>query len=192
MNAREAREAAAVHPPHIVLLDIMLPGGSGYELVPFFREYEHCRILMLTALNDAASKKASYSSGADDYITKPFDMFELIYKLRAVSRQLLSHMQVIQIGDMTLQTEEHLLHRGEKRAYLQPSQTRLLRKLYLAYLEHETYSEEPAAVPSKGEPDSTYMQISRLRKKIREVDSQTVLIESVYGKGYTLSIIDEE
>ena len=181
-----------MHPPHIVLLDIMLPGGSGYELVPFFREFENCRILMLTALDDAASKKASYSAGADDYITKPFDMFELIYKLRAVSRQLQSTMQVIQIGDMTLHTEEHILRRGEKKAYLQPAQSRLLRKLYFAYLEQETYSDEPTAVSSKGEPDSTYMQISRLRKKIREVDSQTVLVESVYGKGYTLSIIDEE
>jgi len=161
----------------------MLPDLSGYNIIPFFRASSECIIIMLSALEDSKSKHIAYQHGADDYVTKPFDMFILLDKLRVVSKRLISQMGILYIGDIILDTKMNTLQCNDRVAYLQPSQSRLLEDLYQSYL-------FPHSQPLiSGE--SQYMIISRLRKQIQEIGSTSVFIESRYSKGYALIILGD-
>lgn len=190
-DIQEAKEIFTAQKPHIVLLDIMLPGGKGYDLIDYFREYHDSRILMLTALDDDESKRISYETGADDYITKPFDLNELIYKLAAIRRRMLSEQQYFEVGDIVFDPISNLLSCGEKSFYIQPSQMKLLKYLYLKYSEG-TYFPKNELTGMKGiilEEDSRIQTlIARLRKNLVEVGSRKVSIETIYGKGYRMTV----
>lgn len=134
-DIEEAIKIFAEQKPHIVLLDIMLPGGNGYDLIRHFSANHDTRILMLTALDDERSKRMAYENGADDYITKPFDLYELVYKLSAIRRRILSNMKEFSVGDIFFNLETNLLSCGERAFSIQPSQMRFLRCLFEKYAE---------------------------------------------------------
>ena len=184
-----AKEIFTVQKPHIVLLDIMLPGGSGYDLIDFFRETNDSHILMLTALDDQQNKRISYENGADDYITKPFDLNELIYKLSAIRRRILSDQKQYELGDIVFDAVSNLLSCGEKSFYIQPSQMQLLKYLYIKDSEG-TYFPKNGLAGMHGieleEGSRIQTLIARLRKNLSDVGSRTVSIETLYGKGYRL------
>ena len=190
-DAEEAKKIFKAQRPHIVLLDIMLPGGSGYDLIDFFRETNDSRIVMLTALDDNESKRISYENGADDYITKPFDLDELIYKLAAIRRRILSDQKQYEFGDIVFDSASNLLSCGEKSFSIQPSQMKLLKYLYIKHSEG-TYFPKNGLAGMYGieleEGSRIQTLIARLRKNLLDVGSRTVSIETIYGKGYRLSV----
>lgn len=189
----EARRLFLSSFPDIVLLDIMLPSGEGYELIPFFREQQECTILMLTALSDSKSKRLCYEYGADDYICKPFDMFELIYKLTAISRRIRASRKVFSIGDVTLDCEQNELRCRKVRIPLQPSQARCLHLLYERQQEGSFLSKQEAQKSLGLELNSNvrlHTLVNRLRSSLQDSGSQEVLIETIYGKGYSLVILE--
>jgi DNA-binding response OmpR family regulator len=182
-DAQSAKEIFTLNAPHIILLDIMLPDLLGYNIIPFFRTASECRIIMLSALEDSKSKHLAYQHGADDYITKPFDVFILLDKLRVISKRIISQMGIIYIGDTILDTKKNILQCNSRIAYLQPSQCRLLVDLYKSYL----FPNNQLVISG----ESQYMIVSRLRKHIQEIRSTSVFIESRYSKGYTLVILED-
>lgn len=189
----EARQSFLNASPDIILLDIMLPSGDGYELIPFFREQQECIILMLTALSDSKSKRLCYEKGADDYICKPFDMFELIYKLTAISRRVRASRKVFSIGDVTLDCEQNELRCKEVRVALQPSQVRCLHLLYERQQEGGYLSKQEARKSLGLESNSNvrlHTLVNRLRSGIQDSGSEQLLIETIYGKGYSLVILE--
>ena len=101
----EAKEKFISVKPHVVLLDIMLPGGDGRDLVSLFRDDPELIIIMLTAISDDGSKDSAYRGGADDYITKPFSLREIAFKLRAIERRLLYASAIYRIGDVEFDIE---------------------------------------------------------------------------------------
>lgn len=191
LNTDEAREVFTAVNPHIVLLDIMLPGGSGCGLIPFFRQRRDCRILMLTALDGDRSKRIAYEAGADDYITKPFDLSELIYKLSAIKRRIIAEQRRCSIGDITFDLDQNRLSCGGRSYIIQPSQIRLLKRLTEKYEENDFLEKSEVSECACTEiDDSQRMQtlVARLRRSLSDIGSKRVSIETIYGKGYKLVI----
>ncbi len=186
-TAETAREKYTGHRLDIILLDIMLPGGSGLELVRFFKNNGNALIIMLTALDDEASKRMAYENGADDYITKPFDLFELIYKLNAMRRRILLQGNEFEIGDIRFNTETNLLACGGRSFYIQKSQINLLKNLYEAFGRKEYLDKERISGFAKiDESTRVHTLVARLRKNLMDVGSREVTIETIYNKGYQL------
>jgi two-component system, OmpR family, KDP operon response regulator KdpE len=86
-SVEEAVRAAAVRPPDAVLLDLLLPDGSGLDVCRRLREWTHVPILVLSAVDDEREKIAALDAGADDYVTKPYAPGELLARLRAAMRR---------------------------------------------------------------------------------------------------------
>lgn len=191
LNESEAQAILAKTAPHIVLLDIMLPDGSGFDLVPMFRQRKDCRILMLTALDSDSSKRIAYETGADDYITKPFDLGELIYKLNSIKRRILSEHRKCSIGDISFEIDQNRLVCGERVCMIQPSQIKLLKRLLEKYEEHDYLKKCEVSECTCFEIDESQRiqtLVARLRKSLVEVGSKQVSIETIYGKGYKLAV----
>lgn len=192
-NQAQAKTKFSEHAPHIVLLDIMLPDGWGYDLIPCFSKKSECRILILTALSDKESIKLCYEHGADDYIKKPFDIDELILKINAVSKRIALNSNQYNIGDIIFCYVKNEIVCNNKKAILQPSQSKFLKALYEKHNQN-TYLEKneimDKAIPYENESHRIQTLVGRLRDNISYINSKSVRIETIYGKGYRLVISD--
>jgi len=178
----------------LALLDIMLPDGRGEQLIDLLRSEErNPHIIMLTALSDRASKRLCYEAGADDYITKPFDMMELLYKINAIQQREAANAS-LKIGNLLIDRTSGEVRCGSKYVVLPPSQFRLLDALYRKYLLAEMLSpEEVDAHEAQMGVDvrqRVRSLVTRTRNSIREIGCTTVHIRSNYGEGYYLEVRD--
>ena len=176
----------------LVLLDIMLPDGRGEQLIERLREDgRNPHIIMLTALSDMASKQICYESGADDYITKPFDLMELLYKINAIQQRETAN-KCLKIGPLLIDRISGEMHHGDNYLVLPPSQFRLLDALHQKYLLGEVLTpEEIDAHEAQRGIDVRHRVralVTRTRNSIREVGCETVNIRSNYGEGYSLEL----
>ncbi|GAB4265095.1 MAG: response regulator transcription factor [Candidatus Promineifilaceae bacterium] len=107
VNGRQALELARQHSPNLVLLDVMLPGMDGFEVCRILRKETIVPILMLTARTEEIDKVVGLEMGADDYLTKPFSMRELLARVKALLRRVeLVREEVTANMDATAATEE--------------------------------------------------------------------------------------
>lgn len=191
MDVKTGKELFLHEQPDIILLDIMLPDESGYELIPFFRARSDCFIVMLTALGDKESKQISYENGADDYITKPFDLDELIYKLRVTKRRIEVQNKVFEVGDITCEMDTNIISCHGKCFAIQPSQMTLLKMLSDKY-KVNTYVDKNDITcwvdHSMSENSRIQTLVARLRKNLSDIGSEKISIETLYGKGYELVV----
>ncbi|MGE4488044.1 MAG: response regulator transcription factor [Kiritimatiellales bacterium] len=177
----------------VALLDIMLPDGDGYRLIQMLRANgSDPRIIMLTALSDGESKRVCYEAGADDYITKPFDMTELLYKISAVKRRVDEPSFCLQIGDLQIDKRTGEMGCGAQCTMLQPSQVRLLESLIVKRRIGESLAIDEIGAPDV-DPEMNVRRrvrtlIARTRKAIRDIGSSKVEILSDYGCGYHLEV----
>jgi len=177
--------------PEIVLLDNMLPGGQGYNLISWFKEHNSVRIIMLSALDDMESKKICYKNGADDYITKPFSLYELLFKLNAIKKWISKERGEIVIGDLSFTEADRTLSCRDLSIILQPSQVKLFKSLYDRYIDRQFLHKDYAFEDSeKNIDDGSRIQtiIARLRKSMDYLGSRQVEIETIYGKGYSFVV----
>lgn len=195
LDMETAKEAFLDERPHIILLDIMLPQGYGYELITFFRKHYNSWIIMLTALDDEKSKRICYENGADDYITKPFDLHELLYKLNAIKRRIYLNLKECQIGDITFNTDTNKLTCKEKTIAIQPSQMRFLKLIYDKYRE-DSYLDKASvfdwASEEVNETGRLQTLVARLRKNLSYIGCEMIDIETIYGKGYRIVVEQNE
>jgi two-component system, OmpR family, response regulator len=191
-TAADAVAAAAAEPPDLVLLDVMLPDADGFEVVRRLREREGpggpVAVLFLTARGRQADKVTGLSLGADDYVTKPFDLEELIARIRAILRRTAGHRTgVIRVGELTLDVEGRQAALAGEPVRLSPTEFRLLRYL----MEHAGRVVSKAQILDGvwrydfgGDAGIVDTYISYLRRK---VDSgATKLIHTVHGTGYVM------
>ncbi|HEY6935015.1 MAG TPA: response regulator [Marmoricola sp.] len=103
-NGAQALAAATGHPPDLVILDLGLPDLGGVEVIGGLRGWTSVPILVLSGRSDSADKVEALDAGADDYVTKPFGMDELLARLRAMARRVLpgEEQPVVQVGDVTV------------------------------------------------------------------------------------------
>ena len=177
----------------LILLDVMMPGMDGFQTMEKIRVTSSIPILMLTSKNDSMSKVQGLRSGADDYLTKPFDMEELIARIISLIRRYTrfnsagSHSQPLSYKGLTIDFDSRSVTTQNGIFELPPKEFNLL--LFCAKNQGRILTKQQIYEEVWGEPyvfdDSNIMAIiSRLRKKI-EPDSGTPLyIQTVKGIGY--------
>ena len=191
-DGEQALQALDETPFDLVVLDLMLPGVDGSEVCRRIRADNAVPIIMLTAKSGETDRVLGLEIGADDYVSKPFSMAELVGRVRAIlRRQRLDREQattVRQIGDLTLDVTRHVVTVAGESRQLTPSEFRLLHLL----------AEQPGRVYTRREImqhlwDSSYVgdqracdiHISNLRRKLDD-DANQQRIVTVRGVGYKL------
>lgn len=163
-NLRDAALLFNEESPDIVLLDIMLPDGKGYEMIPQWKT--QAKVIIVTALTDLESKYLCYEYGAEDYLTKDFDMQELLYKLEVVERNLEKSEWVI--GDIVVDRKSQRIVCKECSLDIPRSQIHLLCLLEERRKEHRMVAKDEVA-PDRhyaGDGDAGIQNlVARLRKK---------------------------
>jgi DNA-binding response OmpR family regulator len=192
-TGREGAQLARTERPHAVLLDLMLPDINGYQVCEEIRRSDAIvPILMLTAKSQEADKIRGLDAGADDYVTKPFSVGELVARIRAIFRrtQRASEAQSFTIGDVSINLSAHSLQRGKDVESLSFYEVELLRLL------HERVGQPVSrdeilnkiwgleATPTNRTIDNF---IVKLRRKIERSPDKPEHILTVYGFGYKLA-----
>ncbi|MDD2580014.1 MAG: response regulator transcription factor [Eubacteriales bacterium] len=181
--------------PDIVLLDIVLGGEKVFSLIECFRRQNNARILVMSEHNDLRTKTICYEKGADDYIIKPFCLYETIYKLRAIVRRIQKENRRIMIGGLIFDETTRTLSGDGRQIALQPSQATLFRLLYDKYVD-QNYLSKAETFPATGclidETSRLHTLVARLRKNLEYVSDNRVRIETLYGKGYALKVCCNE
>jgi two-component system KDP operon response regulator KdpE len=117
-SAGEALELAARHPPDLVILDLGLPDMDGVEVIHGLRGWTHAPIIVLSGRTDSTTKVEALDAGADDYITKPFGMDELLARMRAVSRRSTGEGDApqVRLGDLVVDLAARRVTRSHRQA----------------------------------------------------------------------------
>jgi two-component system, OmpR family, KDP operon response regulator KdpE len=191
-NGPDALLAVADEEPDLVLLDITMQGMDGLEVCRQLREWSTLPIILLTAADSPQTKITALDLGADDYLTKPFHMGELLARIRAVLRRSADGEKssgVIETGDLIVDLAQRVVHRGEEEISLTRTEFELLRELVTHPDRVLTYSHLLNAVWGPGYDDVHMVQvhISNLRRKIERGSPGQRCIRADAGVGYRFS-----
>jgi two-component system KDP operon response regulator KdpE len=189
-TAAEALARAAAQPPMGVILDLVLPDGSGIDVCRELRRWTNVPVLVLSALGDEQEKIAALDAGADDYVTKPFGIEELLARLRAALRRVDAPADpVVELGELVVDLERRLVTlRGEPVA-LTPTEFELLR-LFVRnegkLLTHPTILREVWGPAYGTESHYLHVYVSQLRQKLEDDPARPRLLLTESGAGYRL------
>ena len=181
----------------IIILDVMLPKRSGFEILKILRQQKiFVPVLMLTARSETEDKVNGLDLGADDYLTKPFEMQELLARLRALARrrQEISLPSDCSFGDILLNPHTLSLYCGSQSFKLTLKESQLLEMLMDArggVISKNRIIEKVWGFDSDAEDRHVEVYISFLRKKLKVLDANTT-IETVRGMGYALKAGKEQ
>lgn len=182
---------------HLIVLDIRLPDGSGFDFCRQMRQSGlNQPIIMLTAQHDETDKVLGLEMGADDYVTKPFSLRELISRIRAQLRRAYgeyssAESSLLVINDLLLDQSTNQVRRGDEIINLTPTEFRLLNHLARHRGQALTRAQIVEAVwgyaPDVESERTVNVHIRRLREKIELTPEQPSLILTVPGIGYRLA-----
>jgi DNA-binding response OmpR family regulator len=176
--------------PDLVVLDVMLPGVSGFDVCDRLRSSDRTRVLMLTARGQKADKLRGLELGADDYMTKPFDLDEFLARVKAVLRRTQPGGERLLLGSITVDFASRTARRGSTDVYLTQREFELLQ--YLASRHGQVVYRDELLRRVWRCPDPPLTRcvdsaIARLRKKIEPDVEHPRYIHTVHGDGYTLT-----
>lgn len=179
--------------PDLIILDLMLPGKSGFDVCKEIRQVSDVPVIMLTAKSDEIDRVLGLELGADDYVTKPFSLRELAARVRAVLRRVGKGIEdqkgVLKVGDITIDADGHQVTVSGNEVALTPTEFSIL--LFLAERPGRVASRLQLVNASLGEAYVGYERsidthISNLRKKIEDDPANPRRLQTVYGVGYRL------
>jgi two-component system, OmpR family, KDP operon response regulator KdpE len=183
---------AGTRKPDLVILDLGLPDGSGMDFIREFRCWSSVPVIVLSARTEETDKVAALDAGADDYLTKPFGVAELLARIRAnVRRQLSSqdNVKVFSFGDVCVDHEKRIVSKAGREIHLTPIEYRLLSLLITNVGRVMTQRQLLRAVwgPSHSE-HSHYLRIymGHLRQKLEDEPAQPKYILTETAVGYRL------
>ncbi len=189
-NGREALFVARHEKPDLILLDIMMPEMDGYEFLRHFRKEQNTPVIMLTAKMEEADKVIGLELGADDYVTKPFGMAELVARVRAVLRRVYEAPptpDVLRVGDVVLDKKLHSVTLENRKVELTPSEFDLL--AILMSESGQVFSRADLLDRLKGNAFENVertvdVHIRNLRAKLEPDAANPKYILTVFGVGY--------
>lgn len=192
-NGNDALRVAATYQPDLVVLDVMMPGLDGFEMVRRLRkEEQRVPVLFLTAKDATEDKVAGLTLGGDDYITKPFSLEEVIARIRAVLRRLANvttapATATLAFGDIELNDDTHEVFKAGKAIELSPTEFKLLRY----FLQNPTRVLSKAQILDHvwhydfgGDANVVESYVSYLRRKIDTTEPR--LLHTIRSVGYVL------
>lgn len=196
-DGRAFMEALAFETPELVLLDIMLPGEDGIEILKKMRNSTKTKeipVIMVTAKGSEYDKVIGLDTGADDYITKPFGMMELVSRIKAVLRRTVREKEdtKYQVGNLLVDVEKHKVKVDGKTVALTLKEFELLEKLMKnrhIVLTRDRLLEEIWGYDFTGETRTVDVHVRTLRQKLGTAGE---LIETVRGVGYRIGGDNEE
>ena len=189
-NGSDALFVARYEKPDLVLLDLMMPQMGGYDFLRLFKQESDAPIIILTAKMEESDKVAGLELGADDYVTKPFGIQELIARVRAVLRRAgqPSHLpELLRVGDITLDRAGRTVNVDGIAVALTPSEFDLLETFMLSpgrAFSRLDLLESVSGDAYEGYERTIDVHIRNLRTKIEPVPGKPRYIQTVYGMGY--------
>jgi DNA-binding response OmpR family regulator len=193
-RAADARSAIGLvrdFTPDLILLDAMLPDQSGFEAFGALNQSGRTPVIFLTARGSTADKLQGLRLGADDYVTKPFDLQELLARIRAVLRRARASTDLLRLGDVIVDFNAQTATRGAEALHLTHREFEILH--YLAGRAGRVVHRNELLRAVWGYPDdSMYTRavdhaVARLRKKIEAEPDSPRFILTVHGDGYSLA-----
>ena len=199
-SAEDALAMLRAHTPDLILLDIGLPGMDGLEALRAFQAVAHTPIIFLTARRRELDQIFGLELGADDYVTKPFDLDVLLARIKAVLRRVeraktpADKSRVITVGDLTIDPNAHTVTLAGKPIDLPRREFDLLYALALDagnVISADDLVTRVWGAEYEGEPQVVYVHIRWLREKIEADPRHPKRLVSVYGVGYKLQAPEE-
>ena len=186
--------------PSLVILDVMMPDVDGFTVAKRIRQNEETKdtpILMLTALSQINDKVKGFNIGVDDYLVKPFELEELLVRVRALLKRTnqipisASTRDLLTLGEITLLPEQYSVKIGEKQAKLTPIEFDIFNLLFQnhgnmvssAKLLKDIWGYSP-----DDDIETIRVHIRHLRSKIDKIADGKKYIETIYGGGYKLNV----
>jgi two-component system KDP operon response regulator KdpE len=189
-DGETALTAIAAHPPDIVVLDLVMPGIDGFEVLRQLRAWSRLPVLVLSAHGQELDKVEALDLGADDYLTKPFGMGELLARLRAVLRRAGAPQDpVLRAGDVAIDLARHVVTRSGTEIHLTPTEYDLLRVLATdvdKVLTHRQLLERVWGGYAAENTQQLRVYINYLRRKLEADPTRPQLIVTEPGVGYRL------
>jgi two-component system KDP operon response regulator KdpE len=190
-TAEEALAAAAARPPEAVILDLVLPDGNGTDVCRELRTWSDAPVIVLSAVGEEREKIAALDAGADDYVTKPFSVDELLARLRAVLRRRSGPAAgpVIEVGELTIDVAERVVTVRGERVKLSPHEFDLLRVLAQSrgkLLTHRMLLREVWGPSYQLEAHYLHVYVSNLRRKLEPDPARPRYLLTEPGAGYRL------
>ena len=198
MDAAGALAAAAKEKPDVIVLDLGLPDRDGFAVIEELRKISLTPVVVLSARDDVAGKVKALELGADDYVTKPFDMNELLARLKAALRhglQVQGEAPIFHSGPLAVDLVNRKIMLGATEVHLSPKEFSLLRFLVMhagRVVTHQQLLKEvwgPANVE-----DIQYLRVlmRQLRRKLESPSARVQLLVTEAGVGYRLLAVPSE
>jgi two-component system KDP operon response regulator KdpE len=190
-TAEEALIALAANPPDAVVLDLVLPDGSGTQVTRELRTWSSAPVIVLSVVGDEAEKVAALDAGADDYVTKPFSIEELLARLRAALRRADAPSEpIVEVGDLRIDLEKRAVSVAGEPVQLTPHEFALLRVLARNPGKLLTHAALLREVWGRGYGDESHylhVYVSQLRRKLEADPARPRYILTEPGAGYRLA-----
>jgi len=190
-NGEQALKIVEKEKPAIAIVDVMMPKMDGFTLTKHLHA-DNIPVLLLTAKGEIQDKEIGFKAGADDYLVKPFEPRELIFRIQAILRRY--DVQVddtIEVGDMKIIRPNYEVHIGNNTLYLPLKEFELLSVLASRVghvFTREVLIELVWGIDYKGDSQTVNVHVKRLREKMRNIPT-TVEIKTVRGVGYKLEVL---
>lgn len=178
---------------HLAIVDIMMPHMDGYELCEELRDFYDMPVIMLTAKNELQDKEKAYVAGTDDYVIKPFEPKEVVFRVKALLRRFnMINQEVIHLGNIVINRKSYEIESQGRTMILPLKEFELLAQL--ASYPDRTFSREQLIElvwghDFTGNDRTVDVHIKRLRERFPESESQ-FSIRTVRGLGYKMEVFD--
>ncbi len=190
-NGQEALFATRYEKPDLVLLDVMMPRMDGYAFLPAFRRESNAPVILLTAKLEEEDKVMGLELGADDYVTKPFGMRELLARVRAQLRRAAQspvETNILRVGNISLNKETREVHVGERAVNLTPTEFELLECLMTSPGRVFTRAELLDVLGAAAMVERTVdVHVRNLRSKVEPDPAEPRYIETIFSVGYRMN-----